>query len=313
MADYLIVGKKGTGKSKFAVQRIHEYLSEGKRVASNIDIDLAKMCKPDSRMTYIRLPDKPFASDLELIGVGNAEYDEEKNGALVLDEAATWLNARTFNDKSRNGFLDFCVHSRKFGWDMYLICQNMGQIDRQMREALVEYVVRCMRLDKMRIPIVGGFLKAVTLGKWGTMKLHYASTRLMEAPDIKIDGEFYKAKFYQNCYDTRQRFKEWIRNPEQDGFNEEIFIGPYSVLSAWHIVGRHQESAKASVFKSFCRALFGKTVRPVAVIKPAHPLIAQLRLLPADEAMKHYKRLEQGGFFDEKKGGRMLLPDAQGV
>lgn len=296
MADYLVVGKKGTGKSKLVVQRIHEYLSAGKRVATNIDIDLVAMCKPMSRMTLVRLPDKPLASDLEMMGAGNETYDEDLNGMLACDEAATWLNARTFNDKSRAPFIDFCIHSRKFGWDMYLMCQNVGQIDRQVRESLVEYVVRCMRLDKMKIPVIGGFLNAVTLGKLGRMKVHYASTRLMESPDIKIDGEFYKAKFYEKCYDTKQKFREWIRDPKQEGFNEEIYGGPYSLLSAWHLHGRYlKEQPKEAFFYRLVQSLVAPKQRPAPVIKPPHPIVALIMKLPPDQRIKHFQRFQQRG------------------
>ncbi len=46
-------------------------------MATKIDIDLVVMCKPMSRMTLVRLPDKPLASDLEMMGAGNKTYDED--------------------------------------------------------------------------------------------------------------------------------------------------------------------------------------------------------------------------------------------
>lgn len=299
MSDYLIVGKKGTGKSKYAVQKIHDYLTKGKRVATNIDVDLAVMCRPMSRATVIRLPDKPTLDDLKMIGLGNEQVDEDLNGGLFLDECATWLNARAFNDKSRGGFLDFAVHGRKFGWDMYLMAQGIGQLDKQLRESLLEYVVRCTKLDRVKIPVVGGLLQALTFGKLGRLKLHYASTRLMEMPDLKIDGEYFRAKFYEGCYNTRQVFREWVRDPADPRFADEVFVGPYSVLSAWHLVGRYQSAPALSWFAR----LLGTGVaaqrpprypaKPIA--EPVQRVLELLRKLPDAERIRHYKRLQTLG------------------
>jgi hypothetical protein len=97
--------------------------------------------------------------------MGNPYYDEDKNGGLFLNECATWLNARTFNDKNRTGALDFGVHGRKLGCDMWFLCRDAGHINKQVREGLIEYIVRCIKLDKMKIPVIGGFLLGITGGK----------------------------------------------------------------------------------------------------------------------------------------------------
>jgi len=287
MSDFVIVGKKGTGKSKYAVQKIHEYLGQNRKVATNLDLHLDLMCRPDSRHTVIRVPDKPTAADLEIIGLGNEDIDEEKNGALILDECGAMLNARNFSDKGRMEIINFGIHGRKKGWDTYYICQDLGQIDKQVREALIEYVIRCVRLDKVKIPIIGFFL-----GKWGRMpKVHFATTRLMEAPDIVVDREFYKAKFYEKCYNTRQIFRQWIRDPKQEGFNDEIFVGPYSMLSAWHLVGRYGQQRS-----SWWQRFFGiDQPKKTAVSKPRLPLVDKLAGLPAEERIRHWRRLNSLG------------------
>ena len=81
-------------------------------------------------------------------------FDESHNGALFLDECASWLNTRDFQDKGRKSILEWCIHARKYGWDVYFICQNIDQIDKQLRQSLFEYVVRMNRLDRMKIPFV---------------------------------------------------------------------------------------------------------------------------------------------------------------
>lgn len=166
MSVYLISGKLGSGKTLSAVGRIRDALMKGRRVATNLDLRLEKLLSPRSGKPYksdglskwhqpvscVRLPDKPTVDDLELIGSGNDSMDESKNGIIVLDELAVWLNSRTFNDKSRMPVIDWLLHSRKKGWDVYFICQHLEQIDKQVRQALVEYLVVCRRMDRMKIP-----------------------------------------------------------------------------------------------------------------------------------------------------------------
>lgn len=64
----------------------------------------------------------------------------------------TWLNARSFSDPSRQPVLDWLVHARKFGWDVYYIMQHVNQVDKQLRESLIEYTVRFHRIDKIQFP-----------------------------------------------------------------------------------------------------------------------------------------------------------------
>src|SRR5690606_9454107 len=121
-----------------------------------------------------------------------------------------------------------------------------------------EYIVRCMKLDKMKIPVIGTFLLGITGGKFGRFpKLHLASTRLRESPDIVIDREWYKGKFYEKCYDTRQKFRDWIRDPKDPGYLNEVYVGPYSVLSAWHLRGRYEQAAPSlSLFQQILQQIF---------------------------------------------------------
>jgi hypothetical protein len=151
MAVYAITGKLGSGKGKGAMKLLRDYLRAGKRVATNCDVFLEHMVDAQSRMPVIRVPDKPTAADLYAIGSGNRfvafepicnrtekgyEYippspqllegfDESHNGALSLDECASWLNTRTYQDKGRSELLEWAIHARKYGWDVYFICQPL--------------------------------------------------------------------------------------------------------------------------------------------------------------------------------------------
>ena len=237
MAVYAITGKLGSGKGKGAMKLLRDYLRAGKRVATNCDVFLEHMMPGQSRISMVRMPDKPEVSDLYAIGSGNRfvefepivksrdqafEYippspkllpgfDEAHNGALFLDECASWLNTRDFQAKGRSGILEWCIHARKYGWDVYFICQNIDQIDKQLRQALFEYVVRMNRLDRMKIPFVSAGIQLLTAGySNGSMpRLHIGVVRLGTSPDgIVADRWHFRGDDLNNAYNTTQVFSD---------------------------------------------------------------------------------------------------------
>lgn len=208
MAVYSVEGKLGTGKTKFCVWRAQEALYAGRRVASNVDLFLEHLT-PFRRSTYIRIPDKPTSFDLASIGHGNPEsYDEDRNGILILDELGTWLNARSFQDKDRAGLLDWLIHARKLGWDVYLIVQDANMIDKQVREALIEYQCRCLRLDKVRIPFLGKVLSLFHERLGYLPRIHLTTARVgYGAGAVVAERWYYQGNELHAAYDTRQVFK----------------------------------------------------------------------------------------------------------
>ena len=279
MSADLIQGKKGSGKSKLAVMLMRDHLAEGRLVATNLDLFLDKLMPPMSKAIAIRIPDKPKLADLEAIGVGNNgdRYNEEHDGELVLDELATWMNARTFADKDRAGVMNWLVHSRKLGWGTKLICQDIIQIDKQARESQVEYVTRCIRLDKMRIPIIGGVVKMLLGPKASYLpKCHIATRRLgCDAKGLKAEGWMYRDGGVQAGYDTLQIF------------SEDYPHGVHSLLSAWHLVGRHLP-AKVSPLDRLKAWL---APRPRAAPKPKADLVRWIQRLPADARIPAMRRM----------------------
>lgn len=222
MPVYSVEGKLGTGKTLFCVWRAQEALYQGRRVASNVDLDCVKLT-PFRRSTYIRIPDKPTSADLFAIGHGNPDsYDEERNGVLLLDELGTWLNSRSFQDKDRAQVLDWLIHARKLGWDVYLIVQDQNMIDKQVRESLIELQVRCMRGDKVRLPVVGSLLAAIYKPLGYLPKFHWATARIGYGPGaIVADRWYYKGRELYAAYDTRQVFRA------------DYPHGAHSVLPPW--------------------------------------------------------------------------------
>lgn len=220
MAVYAVQGKLGTGKSKFCVWMAKQAIWAGRRVAGNLDIKVEKL-HPKKPGRYVRIPDKPSAFDLDAVGHGNPDsYDESLNGVLILDELGTWLNSRSFQDKGRADLLDWLIHARKKGWDVYLIVQDVVMIDKQVREALVEYSCNCIRMDKVKIPFIGWIIAQVgeALGavfdtnkfrKWGYLPFfHLVVARIGQgANSVIADRWTYTGRDLHDAYDTRQIFR----------------------------------------------------------------------------------------------------------
>lgn len=250
MSDYLVTGKKGVGKTLFAVGIIHEALAAGKRVATNIDIHLDRLCSPKSRMTLVRVPDHPSVEDFEALGRGQEGIPEENNGVIVLDESSAFLNARDWNNKGRASVLEWIIHSRKYGWDTYLLCQGPSQIDKQVRETQIEYHCIVKRTDKWPIPIITPLASMIGI-KVTFPKMHFGVIKYGMSPDaLVIERRWYKSKRYYDAYDTRQIFLPQD-HPEA--------VRMHSLLSAWHVVGRYQRPSilvRAWVlFRDFARGL----------------------------------------------------------
>jgi hypothetical protein len=273
MPVYSVEGKLGTGKTKFCVWRAQQALRDGRRVASNVDLNLSELV-PELHASYVRIPDKPSASDLSMIGHGNPEsYDEEKNGVLILDELGTWLNARNFADKDRGGVIDWLIHARKLGWDVYLIVQDAGMIDKQVRESLVEYQCRCLRLDKIKVPVIGWILSQFSK-KWGYLpRMHLTTARVGYGQNAIVAERWtYRGDDLHKAYDTRQVFTaDWPH-------------GSHSVLP-----DRGRADPAKTLVQRLANWLAAKPP-PRLQPKPKMPLIAWVQRLPADRRIPFLKK-----------------------
>jgi hypothetical protein len=296
MAVYAITGKLGSGKGKAGIDQIRRYLRAGKRVATNCDVFLEHLMSSRDKATVIRVPDKPAAVDLYMIGSGNkfvdfepilvygdkglsatapsprllAGFDESHNGALVLDECGSWLNTRNFQDKGRAEMLEWAIHARKYGWDIFFIMQNISQVDKQLRDSLLEYVVRLNRLDRMKVPVVSGLLKLVTAGatEGNLPRLHIGVVRLGSMPDgLVADRWVFRGDDLNDAYNTTQVFSDAYPH------------GTHCLLSSWHL------SATVGV--------------PVGFVGPSLPGPAGLQLLscrtpPPKPVSKHMTKFLAG-------------------
>lgn len=290
MPVFVVQGKLGTGKGKYCVGKMREALLSGRRVATNCDLFLEHLLPSQSRQTALRLPDKPTPADMALIGKGyDGKIQKDKDGLLVLDELGSWLNARSFQDKNRAGFLDWLIHARKHRWTTYLVAQDAEMIDKQVRMAVCEYSVKCVNLENLKIPVIGAFL-----GKFGKVpRLHMAQISLTEVPGIAVDRDFYRGDDLHDGYDTEQVFRDWSRDPGQPGFMQETYVGPFSYLSPWHLKGRFEVAAVKK--KSIFQRLFSTPVKPP--LKPKLPLVQKLQQLHPDKAWFYARTLNLQGVF----------------
>lgn len=281
MSDYLVTGKKGNGKSLVCVGLIRDALAKGLRVATNLDIYVEHLLPLGTRkIDLVRLPDRPSIEDMEALGKGAAVLDESKYGLIVLDEMATWMNARSWADKARQALLDWFVHSRKERWHTYFICQGIDQIDKQIRGSLMDHHVICRRLDKMRIPFLGVLTKNLLGYELRPPKVHVAKVRFgMDHNAMVTDTWTYRGIGLYKAYDTEQVFRE------------DYPHGMHCMLSPWHVEGfKHKIPLRLS---ERIRAFLVPPKRPAP--KPKLPLVKSLMGLPPDERMAHWRRLSAGG------------------
>jgi len=119
--NYLIFGKKGSGKSTFLVKKMIAYHKKGYAIYTN--------------MKHVQLP---YVILIEEKHVG--EYVGIPKSALFLDEAGTWLDNRkfkTFSDAKR----DYFIYQRQYKNVVFLASQNFN-VDKKVRE-LVDKMYLC--------------------------------------------------------------------------------------------------------------------------------------------------------------------------
>jgi hypothetical protein len=275
MAVYFVTGKLGAGKTLAAVSKIREYLNQGRKVATNLDIYLENVLPKKNKSTILRLPDKPRPEDLYNMGTGdgnhwedNKTYDESKFGCLVLDECATWLNSRDYKDKERAEFLEYLLHARKYRWDIYFLVQDHKAIDKQIIEALCEHLVIVKRLDRVTIPMFTFWVSILTLGfvKMRLPKIHLALVYYGSGRSSMVTDRWfsYGSSLY-SAYRTGQVFAN-----DQMYYKDDFFDmrAPYTVLSPWHVKGRYYKGWKYKLLKLANRIL-NAVVRKQSIASPA--------------------------------------------
>lgn len=289
MTIYVVTGKLGSGKSLLAVDKIRQYVVQGRRVATNLDLKLENLLAPKRRaVDVVRIPDKPTVADLEMLGKGCDTVDEKRYGLIVLDELGVWLNARTWADKGRQGVLDWLRHSRKFRWDILFLIQHPESLDKQVRQDLMEYLVKCRRFDKIKLPIISALGEFLTFGLWDGYlpKIHLGVVIYTEGGNpqspLVTDRWFYRAHDLYSAYDTEQVF------------SDRYDSGPYSYLTPWHLKGRYMPMTVIEALALWIRGQLPEQARRARPARPAARL-SPLMALPPDRRWHVARALVQAG------------------
>lgn len=298
MPVYFVTGKLGSGKTLSMVGRMRHYLERGSGVVTNVNIDVRKLCGKRPALMPIRLPDKPTVDDLLALGACHRTGREELNGCIVLDECGTWLNSRGWSDKGRGKLIDWLLHSRKLGWDVFFIIQNASMMDKQIREALCEYHVTCRRLDRLRIPFIGKFLKALTFGlvSGNLPKVHMATVHYGLGPSAFLaDTWYYRGHDLYDAYQTVQIVQEHVDDQAAIS-NADAFPSLVQPGAAIEGVQAPADAGMHSLVWYETRAEVAACAPAQRALRPKLPIVQAVeRCLPPAERVRHLARLESLG------------------
>lgn len=140
-------GVPGSGKSLHSIRKILDFLKAGKNVIANFPLKINELDDEKYTGRYFYVPNEKITVDyLYQFYTMYHEDDEENQTLLMIDEASVKFNCRGFMDRDRLTFCSFFAQHRKFGYSIVLVCQNLRQIDRQIRD-LVELEVIHRKLN----------------------------------------------------------------------------------------------------------------------------------------------------------------------
>lgn len=157
-------GTPGSGKSLHAANEVRFQLNRRtpRPVLANFELASSAPVKRPDLFRFVRNEDitpsllKTFADDFW--SKNDIPFREEYI-TLVLDECQLIFNSRLWAQSDRLSFLEFLSQSRKYGYHIILIAQNINMIDNQFR-MLCEFDVN--HRNVRFLPGVGGFLGLVT-------------------------------------------------------------------------------------------------------------------------------------------------------
>jgi len=234
MPVYAVTGKTGQGKGLVSMGLVQDYLSQGKLVATNMDIFPEHFRdKQNAKTRIIRLPDYPTVDDLVAIGHGAGPdvTDEDDFGLLILDEGATWFNSREWNAPGRKEFNAWLVQRRKYKWNVAVQIQDIESMDSQARRAVISHELRAVKVEAIYIPFISIIIKQLTGKRMPKlpkpMRYHKATLTNLES-GLREDVLRYRGIDMHKLYDTLQVY------------SKDYPHGPHSLLTPWHLVGRYQ-------------------------------------------------------------------------
>lgn len=201
---YLYTGNPGSGKSMHMAMNIYWQLRNAKPVIANFEIDTDKTGH-EEMYKYL---DNNELTPAYLMKYASQYFKEHKfkEGAikLYIDECQILYNSRSWRDtpeNKRSEWIKFFTQHRKFGYDVFLVCQFHEMIDKQIR-TLVEYEVSHRKVNN-----VGLFGKFVTLLTFGHSV--FVGVTKWYGQKMRLSAEwFIGRKKYYEIYNTLKMFDE---------------------------------------------------------------------------------------------------------
>lgn len=150
-------GTPGSGKSLHLASRIFYTLRAGRPVVGNFEIDLSKVNRRHpERLKFLYLPNAatdnslPHLCPRDLIDFSRRYFNGrrvvEEHIFLVIDECQILFNSRAWQQQDRAEWLTFFSQHRKYGYEIVLVAQFDGMIDKQIR-SLIEYDYKHRKLS----------------------------------------------------------------------------------------------------------------------------------------------------------------------
>lgn len=198
----LYTGTPGSGKSMHIARVIQRHLRQGKMVVANFPVALDVVQGHRKNIgRYVYIPNDRL-TPTALIDLARDYFDGKKiregEIILVIDECQLLYNSRDWQKKGRDEWLLYYSQHRKYGYDVYLIAQYDGMVDKQIR-AVVEYEVRHRKVSNYGI--AGCIFSLLTAGN-----MHIA-VRYWYPVQQYIDTDIYRAdKRLYRLYDTWHDF-----------------------------------------------------------------------------------------------------------
>ena len=247
MALALAWGLPRSGKGLIASVMAEEYALKGRRIVANYPLDLSPLCtsekSPVASARVHVLPSCPSSQQL-----------------IVLDEAATFLGSREWNNKDRANVLNYLRLHGKLRWDILIISQDPDFLDKQVLKLVAKFG-RVRNWGELPIPVIGN------LFNMSFPKFHSCNFKMgRDVRSPSVGQHIFKGERYYPTYDT-----EWL-------FSEHEEDGEYMML----------EPLKTKFYKP-----------PVQrVVEKKHPLIERIMKLPEHRRMEFFRRFEATGAFE---------------
>jgi hypothetical protein len=163
MALIVVTGPLGSGKSYYGVRKAVDALEEGKVVVTNFRMEpdwhervadrhpLRWVIPGRRRSLKARWRRRVLTvADLETLLRIRVDGRGEGRAVAIIDEAHMFLNAREWKESGRMDLVGWASASRKLGFDVYLITQDLQSIDRQVRDRLT-YHVKLTNLKQFKV------------------------------------------------------------------------------------------------------------------------------------------------------------------